>query len=104
MFTQKINWFEGTLEFKLTKQNFPKAKILEVFDERGKIEIFKYKRILKAVHKFENSINEIKVDVKDLKIKHVAITWSSNERKMKIFINGKKLAENQFYLKPLYIG
>ena len=104
MFVDRIDWFEGALEFALTKQKFAKAKILEVWDKTGKLQVFKYKRKMKVVHRFEDNITEMEVKISNLKINKVAISWSASDKKIEMFINGKKIAEQEFFLKPSYIG
>lgn len=101
---EKIDWREGSLVFELKKQKFRERKLLEVFDELGKIKVFKTSKKIKVIHQFENYVNSVEGEIKNLKINQVAITWSERERKIKIFVNGEKIAENIFDLPISYIG
>jgi hypothetical protein len=104
MFIDRIDWFEGSVAFKLTKQKFEKRKILEICDKRGKLKVFKFKEKIKVVHEFENCTNMVEANVKNLIIKDIMITWSDYDKKIKLFVNGGKIAEDSFFLKPSYIG
>ena len=101
---ERIDWREGSLVFELKKQKFKERKLVEVFDEFGKIKVFKTSKKIKVVHQFESFVNTVEGKIENLRINQIAITWSEKERKIKIFINGKKIAENIFDVPISYIG
>lgn len=104
MFVDRINWFEGTVSFRLTKRKFERIKILEISDKKGKLKVLKFKKKIRVIHEFESCTNTVEANVENLPIRQIAITWSDLDKKIKLFVNGKKIAEDSFFLRPTYIG